>query len=258
MSCSHAPISVTIDNDVDVDVDVDGRLAYCGNRYPITDRWLIERGDDIFIVDRHACLYRVKWSDIKRGEYGLKSLIDADVEDFFFVDRDKLAILKQDGVLRVGNKSLELRTIQPGIGNMKWSLVIRAAKHWIVSGDLDGQAIIASINYNLAFRRSISIRTTSNGYAGYTEIHSIHTVIDRHRASVMLACERDGCSHLLAVDSRGVIVVIRSLANMIPDMQMANGKKYEALIQSVCRCLTEGDIIVAGVKWMKLVSIRLN
>ena len=81
-------------------------------------------------------------------------------------------------------------------------------------------------------------------------MHCIHTVIDRHRASVMLACERDGCSHLLAVDSRGVIVVIRSLNNMIPDMLRVDSSGDESLIQSVCQCHREGDIIVAGVKWI--------
>ena len=74
----------------------------------------------------------------------------------------------------------------------------------------------------------------------------------------MLACERDGRSHLLAVDSRGVIVVIRSLANMIPDMLRIDSSGDESLIQSVCQCRGEGDIIVAGVNWMKLVSIRLK
>ena len=239
--CTKTPIAIVKGKAVIGKIDIEGRFTCCGNRYPITDRWIQERGDDIFIIDRQISLYCIKWPDIKQGKYDIKTLIDTQVEDFFAYE-DKPAILKQDGVLKVGSYNLDLRTIRPDAGIIKWSIVIRAAKHWIVSGDLDGQAIIASVNSNMVFGRSLSIEIKSNGYEGHTGIHIIHTVIDRHRASVMLACERDGCSHLLAVDSRGAIVVIRSLANMIPDMLMAGGKKYEALIQSVCRSHREGDI----------------
>ena len=251
--CGLTPMHVFKDKTIIGTVDVKGRQTNCANGYPITDRWIQELYDDIFIIDIQMSLYRLKWSDIKQGKYDRKSLVDTQVEDFY-ATKDRLAILKMDGTLNLGIRRLDLRTIRPEAAKIMWTIVIRAARHWIVSGDLDGQAIIASINDKTTFRRSLTINTQ----AFYRNMHSLHTVIDRRSASVMLACERDGFSHLLSVDSRGVILLIQSLNTMIPATPEYSDKKFYALIQSVCRCQRGGDIIVAGVKWMKLVSIRIK
>ena len=255
--CFRNPTYIYKDRIMIGNVGIQGKLAKCKNQYPITDRWIQTRDDDIFTIDSHSSLYRIKWSDIKQGKYDLHALIDTQVEDFYAA-KDRLAILKQDGSLLVGSKSLVLHSVLPDTHAIKWTIVVRAARHWIVAGDIDGQAIVASVDYKMRFSSSIYVDLTSNGYEGKPHMHDIHMAIERDRAAVLLACERDGCCHLISVSSRGVLVMLQRLATLILDSPVYRDRSCFSVIQSVCRGQKEGDFIVAGALWMKLVSIRIK
>ena len=95
-----------------------------------------------------------KWSDIDENNLKNKIQIETNVENFY-VSQKRITVLQKTGNLIIPSKlSLKLSTVKE---NAKWSTVVPTESHWIVSGDLDGQAIIASITRALKPQSPLTI-----------------------------------------------------------------------------------------------------
>jgi len=115
----------------------------------------------LYIIGNNEDLVNFKWSDLKQGNFDNKVIVDANVSDFY-CDKKGVAILKTDGTLKLPDGTLtDLKKIH---AEAKWTLVTKAANHWIVSGDYNDQAILASVDKKGLPSEPLSIKTTDNGF----------------------------------------------------------------------------------------------
>ena len=115
--------------------------------------------------------------------------------------------------------------LEPITNKSKPSIVIKLANHWIVSGDLDGQAIIASFSDTGKLCSRVTIEMTSSKSRDTAMMYCLQTVVvDRGRA-VALAVERKGCSHLLSMTCRGMLFVFLKLPCLLNGLKTSNRYK---------------------------------
>ena len=183
-------------------VDVVGKFKSCKNYQPIFGRLSQQTGNTVYVVDYEGDLYRIEWQDIKDGKYH-KTLMKTKVQHFFADKRLGLATVHTDCFLALASGTeLDLRqNVDP---KAIWTIVTCFAKCWIVSGDLDGQAIMASITTKGGIRSILKLKLTSNGYiedngTPFGGIFELRRVFIGGRRGIMLAIERDGFCHLSCI-----------------------------------------------------------
>ena len=118
----------------------------------IRGRYELQVGQTVYAVDDDNDLYRIEWRDIKDGYYR-RSLVKSNVENFYVDSLLGMATVNVDLSLSL-DSGTEVDLRQKVESQAKWTIVTCVAKCWIVSGDLDGQAIIASITKRSALPQS--------------------------------------------------------------------------------------------------------
>ena len=181
-----------------------------------------------------------------------KALIARNIEDFFAA-ANGIGMIGKDGKLTLPKgRIVELET---NLKKAKNLILIKVAKHWIVSGDLDGQAIIASFSDTGKLCSRVTIDMTSSQSRDTAMMYCLQTVaVDRRRA-VALAVEREGCSHLLSMTCRGRLYVVFTLPCLIDD---SNKRDMHDVVYSVSSCSQKGEILVCGYGWMKMINTKIN
>ena len=144
-------------------IDFSGKSDKCKNGMPVLGRWSQQAGGSVYVVDhRGGGLYRVEWQDVKYGKY-CKTPVKSRVNDFY-VDRDiGLCTVSWNGVLTL-NSGTEVLLNQKVELDTNWTIVTCIVKCWIVSGQSDGHAIIASISNKGCFVSTAKLKLSSNGY----------------------------------------------------------------------------------------------
>ena len=134
-------------------------------------------------------------------------------------------------------------------------IMIKLANHWIVSGDLDGQAIIASFSDTGKLCSRVTIDMTSSKSRDTAMMYCLQTVaVDRGRA-VALAVEREGYINLLSMTCRGRLYAVFALPCLIDDLNTRD--KYNVVF-SVSHCSQKDKILVCRFGWMKMINIKIN
>ena len=238
-------------------IQIHAKSKLCKNGWLSSEGVCKQRGDYVYFIDRVRDLKSFKWSDIIGDIKGIdpkSCAIAKNVDDF--VPADPMpAILTEQKLLTLPNKKIvDLKAISQ---HAAWAILHRIGKHWIVSGDLDGQAIIASVNDSAKIKSTISVRLTSNGWPGTPSMFSIKTAIDRKAASFMLALERDGWSHLLAIDGVGRLTAIESLAAIASD-KVDYPDRYYRTVTAVAEGDEPGECYVCGYSWVKKIKVSIN
>ena len=154
-------------------------------------------------------------------------------------------MLQQAGKLIVKKISGKIQVVHKNSQQARWTIVIRSAKHWIVSGDLDGQAIIRSVAKDIFFNKALIVPTQSAMYC-------LKSVASRAGRSVLLACERDGHCHLISKFKDGRMILL----DTITDMHGPAAKNQ--CILSVDYTSKKGELILAGHLWMKMLNICIT
>ena len=235
-------------------VDITAMNMTCKNGFNLGGKWIHELGDDIYVIDNRNRLVAIGWSDIAKGIYKKKSIIDIEVADFSVTKRG-IGILHTDGTLQLpGKVTTNLAALSD---KAVWTIVVKAAKHWIVSGDLDGQAIIASVNSRGHFGKPLTISMTSNGYLSHASMFCIKPIFERDDRSVILAVERDGFCHLTSVGNRGKMKVIKSIPSFYEHQIEYPYENYKTIL-AVTRADNEGNYMLSGYENVKIVNMRLK
>ena len=239
-------------------VDVVGKFKSCKNYQPIFGRLSQQTGKTVYAVDYDGDLYRIEWQDIKEGKYH-KTLVKTKIQHFFADKRLGLATVHTDGILPLASGTeLDLRqNVDP---KAIWTIVTCIAKCWIVSGDLDGQAIMASITNKGDIRSTLRLKLTSNGYEDHNEmayggIYALKNAYARHRRGIILAIERDGCCHLISVED-GLMSKLQTIDSIVP--QDLVDYERNRVVLSVTATDKAGEFIAGGYHWTKKITIKLK
>ena len=194
------------------------------------NRWLQQTNHSVYIRDEGDGLYHIAWSDIMNGGQIKKNLIATKIENFF-ASANGVAMISKDGKLLLPRgKVVDLELI---LNKSKPSILIKLANHWIVSGDLDGQAIIASFSDTGKLCSRVTIDMTSSKSRDTAMMYCLQTLaVDRGRA-VALAVEREGCCRLLSMTCRGRLYVALTLPCLLDD---SNTKDTYKVILAVSSC----------------------
>ena len=228
------------------------RQRTCKSGFTIMNRWLQQRNGSVYIIDSEDNLYQIAWPDIMNGGQIMKTLIAPQIEDFFAAT-NRLAMIGKDGNLKLSKgKVVNLESIW---SKSRASIVIRLAKHWIVSGDLDGQAIILSFSGTGKLCSRVTIDMTSSKSRDMAMMYCLQTVVVERGRAVALAVEREGCSHLLSMTCRGLLYVVFTLPCLLDDSNKSDRYK---MIFSLSTCSQKGEILVCGYGWLKMIKIKIN
>ena len=238
-------------------IEITVKHEICKNGSSIHGRYAQQIGQSVYAVGKGGGLYRIEWQDIKDSKYRKKQ-VKSNAERFYVDKRRGLATLHFDDTLSLASGAIvDLRLkVDP---NAKWTIVTCIAKYWVVSGDFGDQSIIASITNKGDVRSALKLKLTSNGYVGrydieYGGIFTLHQVYIRGRRGIMLVIERDGCCHLISV-MYGRMAMLQSVASIVPDVIQY---KHQLIVMSVTTTGTEGEFIAGGVRWTKLICVKLK
>ena len=211
----------------------------------------------MYAVDDGRDMYRIEWQDIKDGQYR-RSLVKSNVESFYVDSLLGIATVNVDLTLSLdGGTEVDLR--QKVESQAEWTIVTCIAKCWIVSGDLDGMAIIAAITNKGNIISTLKLKLTSNGFEHregnkYAGIFVLRRAFVRGRRGIMLAIERDGCCHLISV-AYGRLSKLQSIHSILPSVVEYGS---ERIVMSVTDTHTEGEFMVGGRRWTKWISLKLK
>ena len=230
----------------------------CKNGHLIHGRWTQQVAHSVYAVDKYVGLYRIEWQDIKDGKY-VKTLVKENVENFYVDGRLGLATLNKDHTLSLPSLSDVDLSVNVD-SEAKWTLVTCIVRHWIVSGDRDGQAIIGSVSKQGDVISMLKLKLTANGFKNFngimfTGIYSLHQAYVRGRRGIILAIERDGCCHLISVGG-GRLSKLQSIDSIVP----LNVVKYKSfrVVTSLTYTDTKGKFVAGGWNWTKRISLKLK
>ena len=200
-------------------IEFESKQEDCKNDISIRGRYEQQVGHRVFAVDNEARLYRIEWQDIKDGKY-CKTLVKSNVKHFYVDGGLGLATLTLDDTLSLATGiQVDLRAKVDS--EASWTIVTSIAKCWIACSDRDieGHAIMASVNRQGKAKKPLKLKLTSNGYVRkdgnkFAGIYSLHQVYVRGRRGIMLAIERDGCCHLISV-TYGRMSKLQSIASIV-------------------------------------------
>ena len=262
-------------------IKFDYKLDACKNRQPIYSRYAQQVGNTVYALDHSRSLYRIEWQDIKEGIYEKKHIKSK--VDNFYVDRVLfLSTLDNDGTLYLDNEVVvHLTKVNT---EAQWLIVTCVANYWIVSGgldlDRDGHAIIAAVNKHGEIKSTLKFKLTTNGCVdqisqnydspvegGYfakfadTEggtvkfagIFALRKVYITGMRGIMMAIDRDGCCHLIAVDY-GRLSLLQSIDSIVPRYI----EKENHLVMSVTATAVKGQFIVGGLGWTRMISVKVK
>lgn len=134
------------------------------------------------------------WSDL--GKKIKAKLFDSEVEDFC-VDGGGVAILSLGKMLKLPNGLQKCMKTVNWI--VKWTIIIKACKSWILCGEYEGKATIVSVNFKAALCSELYLKMTCNGFKGKPNMLCLKTAITREKKAIVLATERDGWCHLISI-----------------------------------------------------------
>ena len=227
----------------------------CKNSDIIRGRYAQQVGKTVYAVDLLGRLYRIEWQDIKEC-IDQKKLIKSHVQNFFVDKILGMAIVDRTGTLYLDNEvEVDLKKVKT---EAKWTIVTCIAKCWIVSGDHDDQAIMASISKKGDIRSTLKLKLTSNGYMDmdglkYAGIYALWKVYATGMRGIMMAIERDSCCHLISVDY-GRLTVLQSIDSIVPLDVVED--KFKRIVMSVTSTAKRGQFIFGGFEWTRLIIVK--
>ena len=238
-------------------IDFKGKDKRCKNDQLIRGRYSQQTGQTVFAVDRAGGLYRIEWQDIKDGEYR-KTLVNSNVENLYVAEGLGLATLKVDSTLNLACET-EVDLRKKFDSKAKWTIVTCIAKCYIISGDLDDQAIMATISKKGNIGSTLKLKLASNGFVNddgreFAGIYSLHQAYVRGRRGIMMAIECDGCCHLISV-VYGRMSKLQSIASIVNADVVDD--KWNRIVMCVIHTDTEGVFLTGGFGWTRLISLKL-
>ena len=244
-------------------IEFDAKGERCKSDRILRSRYEQQVGHSVYALDRDARLYRIEWQDIKDGKY-VKTLVKENVENFYVDGRLGLATLNLNHTLSLPSDT-EVDLKANADSEATWTIVTCIAKCWIACGDrdldIDGHAIMASVNSQGDIISTLTLKLTSNGYKDYKDsrmfagIYSLHQAYVRGRRGIMLAIERDGCCHLISV-AYGIMSRLQSIASIV-NVDVV-GFEFDRIVNCVTATGTKGEFIVGGFGWTRLISLKLK
>ena len=240
-------------------IEFRGKYEICKNYEDIHGRYAQQVGRSVYALDNGGRLFRIEWQDIKDGKYD-KTFVKSSVENFYVDRRLGLATINLDHTLSFASET-EVDLGQKIDSKVIWTIVTCFAKCWIVSGDRDSQAIMASISKKSDIRSTLKLMLTSNGYKNYRDrreyrgICSLHQAYVRGRRGIMLAIERDGCCHLISVHY-GRLSKIESIDSIV-NVDVIEHMQHR-VVKSVTATGAKDVFIVGGHLWTKKITIKLK
>ena len=227
------------------------------NYMPVRSRYAQQAGQTVYSLNEGGCLSRIEWQDIKDGMY-LKTLVKSNMRHFYADIGLGLATVNVHGSLSLAG-GIEVDLTTKVDSKAKWTIMTCIAECWIVSGEYDGQAIMASICKKGAIKSTLKLKLTSNGYKNrdgrkYGGIFKLHNAFVRGRRGIMLVIESDGCCHLISV-AYGRMSKLQSIDSIVPDLMKI---KSDRIVHSVIATGIEGEFIAGGQNWTRRVSLKLK
>ena len=243
-------VTVFVGDQDNGNLGIEPREVCCKSGWYISDRWFQDRKDDIYILSQENTLYSMKWSRILDKNYTDKVSLATDVEDFYATAAG-VAILGVKGNLMLpGCHAIDLNVVDPAI---KWSIVIGDANRWIVSGNGSGLFKLVYVNRSARLRSTMSIESD----ASETYMVCMKMITSSRHGSLILAAERPGVCHLISVSGRSMMTLIRTIKNLSVKTN-ESCKEMANTIFSVTLGRLAGELIVAGVGWIKNIVIKLR
>ena len=235
-------------------IDIIARLRICSCGSAIMNRWLQMTSDSVYVIDDGDSLYRVAWSDVVNAGKVHKTLVENKIEEFF-VAANGVALIDKTGQLKIpGGTIIDLHKIVKDAEN---HILIKAAKHWIVSVDLNGKAVISSINGSGKVCGRLKIKMTSFKSQPTAMMYSMKSAGESRGRSALLAVEREGCGHLISMDSRGPMIVVARIACLIVKHRTIVHGAYD-LIYAITGFSKNRDVVVGGLDDLKRSVLELG
>lgn len=247
--------------------DLYGKMKRCHNTFAITGRWSQSVGDHIYVIQYHYnALFRLSWTDLRKQDYNKTEKLYSDVEDFFATEDGRLAVLLINGQLLLPpDREIDLKPIN---GAVKWTIVVKVAGMWIISGDSGTQSTLICVTPGGRVKSKMSLDLTPSTYSSkpthLSEMYCIKPaiVVNISRA-VFLAIERDGACNLLSLTSPGRLSLISTISTMAPsymDITMQRLILSATVIDASSidmrhkRC----DMMIGGCRWTKRLTIVID
>jgi hypothetical protein len=237
-------------------IEFRAKLGIYRNVHGSYGRYVQQVGKTIYAVDEESDLYRIEWQDI-RNCIDHKKLIKSEVENFFVDKILGMAIVDCGRILYLDNVvEVDLTKVNR---EAKWTIVTSTATCWIVSGDNDDKAVMASISKKGEVRSIFKLKMTSNGYIKYDGsefggVYALHKVYAKGMRGIMLAIERGGSCHLISIDY-GRLSVLQSIDSIVP-LDVVDDIEDELYVASVTSTGKRGEFIVGGENWTKLITVK--
>ena len=232
------------------------RLRYDKNYNLIRGRWHQHFRDNVYMIDTGDNLYSMSWSDIEHGPPVALKLIDSQVEDFY-VTRKGMAIFYKNGDLKLpGPIKVDSKAMPAGV---KSPTIIYTSNRWIIAGDKEGYAVLATLSTKGLVQSSLTIKLTHNGSrpAEYPTLKYLRIAAERRYCSLILAFGIDSCCHLISMRRSGQLILVQSIASIL-DTNVHADYNSEKITLSVTDTGIEGQFIMTGYKQINMISLKFK
>lgn len=200
----------------------------------------------ILVIDQKYILKRITWTDV-RNNIHTNDEVGRKVEDFNHTG-DGLATLTRDGKLAL--PSGKIANLKETSNTIKWSIVIKTSKLWIVGGDSGHSAMLATVNHRGKVLFTVKFKLSHASTTQY-----LKSVYDRTDRSMVMAVVKYFAIHLISVSSRG------RLRRQVKPSFVAKCDKLDNLGESVIAVISldkEGELFVVGSYWLKQIKLRIS
>ena len=234
------------DDDILQDIDVKPKTKGFRGYEKVGGRWSQKVGSDhILIIDKKNVLKRITWTDIRNNTHSIDD-VKSGVEDF--IHDDGLATLGIDGHLTLPcGKTVNLNKTS---NTIKWSIVIRTSKLWIVGGDSGHPAMLITVNNKGKVLSAVKFKLSHASTIQY-----LKTIYDRRGKSMVMAVERYFAIHLISISCKGYFRV------QVKKSFLAQCNQLDNLGQSVISVISldnEGELFIVGTDWLKQINVCIS
>ena len=239
---------------------ITGRPRTCNAGWHFSGLWCQHHGGEIYAIDDSDSLQVIRWPDIEAGDYACNRVIDGGVEDFC-VAAGRRAILYVDGSLRVDGRPAS--NILATRINVKWTIVTKAARYWLVSGNQIGDKVVVLVCLSRSgkAKHHIDIQATchkNEPVISHEYMYSLKVVYERSDRAVILAIERDGICHLISISQHGRFEYLQRLCDIVNTDMTFSAARFSVITAACSAEDKEGEIFIAGYRWIRKINFLLK